>query len=365
MKVSSVATIESGHAYRGSRGSHVREQWTSKLDFLLSCLGFAVGLGNVWRFPYLAYSNGGGAFFIPYFTMLIFVGIPIFLMESVIGQFSSSGPTTCWDFCRIIEGCGYAMIFVTFLTCIFYNMIIAWAFFYIFISLTPEVPWYHCGDWSTPCRTFSGSPLPNGLCNSKESNGTVWLWNTTLAQANGIYVNFPAKEYFERRVLGATEGYDISNIGPMRLDLVLCLILAWLLVLLCLAKGIKITGKIVYITSTMPYLMLFILLFRGLYLDGALEGIMYYISPNITAIKSPRIWKDAAVQIFFSLSSSYGGLITLSSYNKFHNDILSDSIFVCIGNSLTSIFAGFVVFSFLGFLARDLNTPISNVAASG
>uniref|UniRef100_A0A2C9JJV6 Transporter n=1 Tax=Biomphalaria glabrata TaxID=6526 RepID=A0A2C9JJV6_BIOGL len=361
-----------------SRSLHIREQWTGKLDFLFSSLGYAVGLGNVWRFPYLAYSNGGGAFFIPYFTMVIFVGTPIFVMETIIGQFSSCGPTTCWDFCPFFKGCGFAMVTVSFLTCVYYNMIIAWAFYYVYASLESPVPWYTCGKWSTKycvdrvhilsqeeCHNSSGIALSNGICQTRLHNDSLVLWNRTLAKQSGIALTFPAKEYFERRVLGYGLGNDITNIGPMRIELILSLTVAWVIVIVCLAKGIRVSGKIVYLTATSPYLMLIILFLRGIRLPGAGKGIQYYILPNMSALSSAKIWQDAAVQIFFSLSSSYGGIIALSSYNKFNNNILRDSLVVCVGNSATSIFAGFIVFSFLGFLSFDLNVPIHQVAEAG
>ncbi|KAH9508421.1 Sodium-dependent proline transporter [Bulinus truncatus] len=371
--------VDRGHLelFHQFKLAHVREQWTGKMDFLFSSLGYAVGLGNVWRFPYLAYSNGGGAFFIPYFTMVIFVGMPIFFLETIIGQFSSCGPTTCWEFCPFFKGCGFAMITVSFLTATYYNMLIAWAFYYVYASFESPVPWYRCGTWSTAfcgdkvhylskenCNT-SGTALYNGVCQRKIDDGSVWLWNATLAEQNGISVTFPAKEYFERRVLGYGLGFDITNIGPLRYELVISLLVSWTIVIACLAKGLRVSGKVVYATATLPYVMLIILFARGIVLPGAGKGIQYYIVPNLSNISSAKMWKDAAVQIFFSLSSSYGGIIALSSYNKFENNILSDCLFVCIGNSATSIFAGFIVFSFLGFLSMELNVPIQQVAAAG
>ena len=73
-----------------------RETWGGKAEFLLSCIGYCVGLGNVWRFPYLAYENGGGVFFIPYFIMLFVCGIPLFMAELAMGQYSNSGALTVW-----------------------------------------------------------------------------------------------------------------------------------------------------------------------------------------------------------------------------------------------------------------------------
>uniref|UniRef100_A0A2C9JJX4 Transporter n=1 Tax=Biomphalaria glabrata TaxID=6526 RepID=A0A2C9JJX4_BIOGL len=284
-----------------SRSLHIREQWTGKLDFLFSSLGYAVGLGNVWRFPYLAYSNGGGAFFIPYFTMVIFVGTPIFVMETIIGQFSSCGPTTCWDFCPFFKGCGFAMVTVSFLTCVYYNMIIAWAFYYVYASLESPVPWYTCGKWSTKycvdrvhilsqeeCHNSSGIALSNGICQTRLHNDSLVLWNRTLAKQSGIALTFPAKEYFERRVLGYGLGNDITNIGPMRIELILSLTVAWVIVIVCLAKGIRVSGKIVYLTATSPYLMLIILFLRGIRLPGAGKGIQYYILPNMSALSSAK-----------------------------------------------------------------------------
>jgi len=361
-----------------------RGNWSSQFDFLLSCLGYAVGLGNVWRFPFLAYENGGGAFFIPYCIMLGIVGIPIFFMELSIGQFSSCGPTRCWGFAPIFQGIGYGMMIVSSLVAVYYNMIIAWAFYYLFASFTDELPWSDCtGSWA------------DGLCRFGKENNTDWinnctqvstgieftykldgscrnnlsepvhLWSEDIAGENDLKYRLPSDQYFNYEVLGKTEGKGLEDMGEMHWQLVLCLLLAWVFVALTLSKGVKSSGKVVYVTATFPYLVLIILLVRGVTLDGYYDGISFYITPTVDRLSDAKVWKDAAVQIFFSLSASWGGLIALSSYNKFHNDVFRDSLIVSFGNCLTSLFAGFVIFSFLGFLAHETDQEIDQVASGG
>ncbi|ESP00506.1 hypothetical protein LOTGIDRAFT_53058, partial [Lottia gigantea] len=158
---------------------------------------------------------------------------------------------------------------------------------------------------------------------------------------------------------------DIGDLGPIRWQLLLCYLLAWIFVCATLSRGVKSSGKVVYFTATFPYIILVILFIRGILLEGAYDGIMFYITPDLDRLASADVWKDAAVQIFFSLSASWGGLIALSSYNKFHNDCFRDTVIVTFGNCLTSVFAGFVIFSYLGFLAQDTGMAIADVAEKG
>src|SRR5438270_6174522 len=130
----------------------------------------------------------------------------------------------------------------------------------------------------------------------------------------------PSDEYFHNFVLGISSG--IHELGGVRLELALCLFLCWLIVFICLYRGVKSMGKVVYFTALFPYVVLTILLFRGLTLDGAAEGIKFYLTPEWHRLKEVQVWADAAMQIFFSLSPCWGGLITLASYNKFHNNCL-------------------------------------------
>ncbi|XP_009985813.1 PREDICTED: sodium- and chloride-dependent glycine transporter 2-like, partial [Tauraco erythrolophus] len=128
-----------------------RGNWSSKLDFILSMVGYAVGLGNVWRFPYLAFKNGGGAFLIPYLMMLALAGIPIFFLEVSLGQFASQGPVSVWKAIPALQGCGIAMLIISVLIAIYYNIILCYTLFYLFASFVPVLPWASCNNpWNTP-----------------------------------------------------------------------------------------------------------------------------------------------------------------------------------------------------------------------
>ncbi|GFR66302.1 sodium- and chloride-dependent betaine transporter [Elysia marginata] len=189
-------------------------------------------------------------------------------------------------------------------------------------------------------------------------------WNRTLfTEVTGQNLTSPSQEYWENRVLRFSSGID--DFGQPRWDLVLCLLLAWIICFLCLLKGIKTTGKVVYFTAIFPYVVLVILFFRGVTLDNAGEGISFFITPNFGKLVDANVWKDAANQIFFSMSIAGGGLITLSSYNRFHNNILRDSLIVAIGDSFTCVLGGFVIFSYLGYMAGQLGVDVEDVAASG
>ncbi|KAK0063123.1 sodium- and chloride-dependent glycine transporter 2 [Biomphalaria pfeifferi] len=356
----------------GQDENEERGNWTGKFDFILSLLGYAVGLGNVWRFPYLCYRNGGGAFLFPYLLMMVMIGLPLFYLEAALGQFTSCGATTCWQFAPLFKGLGIAMVISSTLTAIYYNMILGWALHYMFSSFTSSLPFLSCDNsWNTkdcklklPVMQCSGSSQSNdGLCldeNGKEKG----IWNKTLfTEATGRKIVSPSQEYWEKNMLAFSDG--IQNFGTPKWDLVLCLLLAWVICFFCLIKGIKSTGKVVYFTALFPYVVLFILLIRGATLENASEGIYFFITPNFSRLGDANVWKDAANQIFFSMGIAGGGLITLSSYNRFHNNIQRDAILVAVGDSLTCLLGGFVIFSYLGYMAGQLDVGVQDVAADG
>lgn len=144
---------------------NARGAWNSKSDYLFTCIGYAVGLGNICRFPYLVYENGGGAFVISYIIMLLLVGIPMVFLETSLGQFSSRGPVKIWAFCPIFRGTGLAQVLLMFYIGIYYNVIISYAIFFLFASFDHTVPWKTCNNWwnTDNCRAGSNCFIGMGF----------------------------------------------------------------------------------------------------------------------------------------------------------------------------------------------------------
>ncbi|KFW62671.1 Sodium- and chloride-dependent glycine transporter 2, partial [Pygoscelis adeliae] len=271
--------------------------------------------------------------------------------------------------------CGIAMLIISVLIAIYYNIILCYTLFYLFASFVPVLPWASCNNpWNTPdCKDKNKLLLDSCIIGDHPK---IQIKNSTFcmsAYPNLTMVNFTSEgnktfvsgseEYFKYFVLKISAGIEYP--GEIRWPLALSLFLAWVIVYASLAKGIKSSGKVVYFTATFPYVVLIILLIRGVTLPGAGAGIWYFITPKWEKLIDAMVWKDAATQIFFSLSAAWGGLITLSSYNKFHNNCYRDTLIVTCTNSATSIFAGFVIFSVIGFMANELKVNIEAVADQG
>ncbi|XP_048844352.1 sodium- and chloride-dependent glycine transporter 1 [Brienomyrus brachyistius] len=343
-----------------------RGNWGNQIEFVLTSVGYAVGLGNVWRFPYLCYRNGGGAFMFPYFIMLVFCGIPLFFLELSFGQFASLGCLGVWKVSPMFKGVGYGMMVVSTYIGIYYNVVICLAFYYFFMSMTNLLPWTYCNNaWNTPdCSGVAGTGRPSANASLANITATASGVVSSITElVNRTKRTSPSEEYWRYYVLNVSD--DIGNFGEVRLPILGCLAISWIVVFLCLIRGVKSSGKVVYFTATFPYVVLTILFIRGITLEGAINGIKYYLTPQWQKILDAKVWGDAASQIFYSLGCAWGGLITMASYNKFHNNCYRDSIIISVTNCGTSVYAGFVIFSILGFMAHHLGVDVSEVADHG
>ncbi|XP_032781579.2 sodium- and chloride-dependent GABA transporter 1 [Daphnia magna] len=333
----------------GNEGEE-RGGWSNKLDFLFSCISVSVGLGNIWRFPYLCYKNGGGAFLIAYFVAMVFCGIPIFYAEVALGQYLGvGGMTFIGQLVPIMKGVGFATMVVVVLIDIYYTVIIAWTLFYLIASFTalPSLPWAGCDNvWNTP-----NCYVPTDVANLTYG---ISLTNSSVSAV---------EEFWTERVLGITDSID--NLSSVRWELFGTLVLAWILVYFIIWKGLNESGYIVWFTALFPYVILLVLLVRAVTLEGAEIGLLYYVTPKWDLLLTAGPWIDGTTQIFFAYSIGTGALPALGSYNTFKYNCFRDAMITCLVNTVTCLIAGIVTFAILGTIAHATNASIDSVVTSG
>ncbi|KAL4659456.1 sodium-dependent neutral amino acid transporter B(0)AT2-like [Arapaima gigas] len=304
-----------------------RPMWNNKLQYILAQVGFSVGLGNVWRFPYLCQKNGGGAYLMPYLILLLVIGIPLFFLELAVGQHIRRGSIGVWNYISPrLGGVGFASCMVCFFVALYYNVIISWSIFYLSQSFQHPLPWHEC-----PLVRNNTGTYVKPEC--EQSSATTYYWY--------------------REALNITS--SISESGGLNWRMTLCLLAAWFLVCLAMIKGIQSSGKVMYFCSLFPYVVLICFLVRVLLLNGSVDGIRYMFTPKIEIMLDPGVWRDAAIQVFFALGLGFGGVIAFSSYNKQDNNCHADAVLVSFINFFTSILATLVVFAVLGFKANVTN----------
>jgi NSS family neurotransmitter:Na+ symporter len=281
----------------------------------MAAVGSAIGLGNVWRFPYVCYENGGGAFLIPYFIALFTAGIPLLILEFTLGHWARSSPPNVFKkIGKKWEWVGWWTVLIPFVVASYYVVVMAWCFSYMIYSA--NLRW-------------------------------------------GIH----AEQFFLKNFLGITNNPLIF--GGIRIPVLLSLIVVWFLIFLILYKGVKRIGKVVALTVPIPTILLIILTIRGLTLPGSIEGLSYYLTPNFSQLFNSKVWLAAYAQVFFSLGLAQGIMITYASFLKRKSDITNNAIITSLADAGTSFFAGFTVFSIVGYLAASQGVGIENLGIAG
>lgn len=294
-----------------------RPQWKTQWGFLLAAVGSAVGLGNIWRFPYLCYENGGGAFLIPYAVALLTAGIPLLILELGLGhQMRGSAPMTLAKARPHWEWLGWWMVtFVMFGIVMYYAVVIAWCLCYLGFSLNLA--------WGADPNAF-----------------------------------------FFQRFLGATEGPQV--IGDVRTPVLLALAgvwaVNWAVVFFGVEKGIEKANKVF-----MPLLLALILVLVAwaVFLPGAREGIAVYLKPDFARLAEPKVWMDAYSQTFFSLSVGFGIMMAYASYLPRRSDVTRQACVIGLMDSGLAVLAGFAVFGVLGYMTAQTGKPMGEVVQHG
>ncbi|WP_099160001.1 sodium-dependent transporter [Virgibacillus ndiopensis] len=292
-----------------------RSQWGTRAGFILAAVGSAVGLGNIWRFPAVAYENGGGAFFIPYLFALLTAGIPILILEFTIGhKHRGSAPLSYRRMNKKTEWIGWWQVLVAFVISTYYSVIIAWAIMYSIYSFNL--------NWGEDTESF--------------------LFND--------YLNLAAP----------------GEIGGLVPSVLIPLIVVWVVVLGILFKGVK-KGIEVANRIFIPALVIIflVIVIRAVTLPGATAGLDAFFAPDFSKILEPDVWVAAYGQIFFSLSIAFAIMITYSSYLPKKSDITNNAFITGFANSSFELLCGIGVFAVLGFMATQQGVAVSDVVAGG
>ncbi len=295
-----------------------REQWASRTGFILAAVGSAIGLGNIWRFPYMAYENGGGAFLIPYLVAMLAAGIPFMILEFGLGhKYRASAPTTFARLHPRMEILGWFQVMVAAVIACYYIAVIGWSLSYLMFSFTQS--------WGNDANAFFfGSYLQLGSDNSP------------------------------------------SSLGTLQWSIVVPLLVAWSFSFFATFTGIR--GGIERLGKVMIpllFIMVIILTARVLTLPGAAHGVDWLFRPDFSALLNTRVWADAFGQIFFTLSVGFAIMIAYSSYLPEKSDINNNAFMTVFINCGFSMLAGIMIFAVLGYMAAEQGKPLTEVVSSG
>lgn len=295
-----------------------RELWGSRAGFILAAVGSAIGLGNIWRFPYMTYENGGGAFFIPYLFAMLTAGIPFMIMEFGLGHKTRhAAPAALASLNRRFEWLGWFQVLMAAVIAIYYVAVISWAISYLYFAF-----------------------------------GQAWGDDPN---------NFFFTEY-----LGLQKDSSPSNLGSVQWHIAVPLAIAWFTTFTATFFGIK-SGieRINKVLMPALFIMILLLIIRVLSLDGSMNGINWMFKPDFSKITDPKVWSAAYGQIFFTLSVGFAIMIGYSSYLPKKSDINNNAFMTVLINCGFSILAGIVIFGALGFMAQNQGKELTDVVSSG
>jgi NSS family neurotransmitter:Na+ symporter len=298
-----------------------RESWGTRGGFILAAVGSAVGLGNLWGFPYKVYKSGGAAFLIPYAIAIFVIGVPVMMLEFSVGHFTQrAAPNAFCKANRKLEFIGWWGIILGFVIITFYPVILAYCFSFLWHSLR---------------GILDGGTLP-------------WAGKGVAG----------VKDFFYNTYLNQNEG---QSLGAIQWHIVLTLLIAWVAMYFCIFRGVKMVGKIVWLTVPLPWLMLVMLTVNGFMLEGSIDGLSYYLVPDWSKLLDPLTWQGAFGQAFFSLSLAFGVMVTYASFLHRKSDINNNAAIIGIADFATSFIAGLAIFATMGYMSLETGMSVEKV----
>ena len=312
-----------------------RENWGSRAGFVLAAIGSAVGLGNLWGFPYKLYAYGGGAFLIPYVTAMLIIGVPVLILEFSLGHMTQrAAPDAFRRVGRKKEPVGWWGILLGFVIITYYAVILAWCLNFLYYSI----------------------------------EGIVWHAGQVPWSGKGAEAVQKTKDFFNVNFLNKWTDADKVKpwtLGSISPQIALSLGIVWILMFLCIFRGVRVVSKVVMWTVPLPWLMLLILAVRGLTLEGSTQGLAYYLNPDWNQLLKPTTWRFAFGQVFFSMSLAFGVMVTYASFLHRKSDINNNATIIGLGDLGTSFVAGIAVFSVLGAMSFATNVAVDGIGVEG
>ncbi|MDI6788696.1 MAG: sodium-dependent transporter [Planctomycetota bacterium] len=286
--------------------------WSSRTAFILGAIGSAIGIGNIWRFPFVCYENGGGAFLLAYLIALFTAGIPLLLLEMGLGHKTLSGPPRAYgSIKKPLEWLGWMAVLVGFVLVCYYTVIMSWCANYLVFSFDLK-------------------------------------WGKDTAD-------------FFNKFLNKSDPSNIFNLGSIVPGILIGLVVMWVWNVLSIWKGARTVSKVVYVTVLLPWLILIIFVIRGVTLPGAFEGLKYYLTPDFSRLLEPKVWIAAYGQVFFSISAGFGIMIVYASFLPAKSDITNNVFIIALADSATAFVGGIAVFSGIGFLCHQTGCSITEI----
>ncbi len=290
-------------------------KWDSPLSFILAMIGAAVGLGNIWRFSYVLYSNGGGSFFIPYLVAIFLMGIPFLILEYGIGfSYKDSFPNIFKKINPKLEIVSWILVLIVFMIAIYYVVIVGWDLIYLFSSIN-----------------FS------------------WGSDPTL--------------YFLKSVGGTP---DLSQVTSFMIPTIIAVLVIWFLVWYISHKNLnRGIGGFSKIIIPALFVMMAIIIIYSIFLPGSSIGINTLLNPDWHSLTKVEIWLAAFSQILFSLSMGQAIAMSYASYLPDKARLIDDVFVVVACNCLFEVFTAFGIFSVLGYMSATTGTPMVQLISEG